>query len=173
MVPEVSSKFIISNLRNPITSDTVSYARIMDTQLYRCQNPKSLYEVHLEHVSVVVTYLMRTRVELNGVCNSTGSVCGIHKHHCQRNMQNGKCRMWKNVKSLWKSKWNVWYFHTTHSLHRWISHCSNFIPCSLWTILWYRIFSEYEWHVIFLRLSRLRCSPCCHLLVVVLNITNE
>ena len=78
---------------------------------------KSLNEVRLKHISVVVTYLMWIRIVLNSVCNSTSSVCGINKHHCQRSRQNGKCRMWKNVKSLWKSKWNVWHFppHTVYT----------------------------------------------------------
>jgi hypothetical protein len=51
-------------------------------------------------------------------CNSTRSVCRINKHYCQRSMQNGNSTMWKNVKSLWKSKWNVWHFppHTVYAV---------------------------------------------------------
>jgi hypothetical protein len=118
MVPDVSRKFIFSKRLNQITSDTASYPRRRDIQLHSCQNLKNLYEVHLKYVSVVVTYLMWIRIELNCVCNSTSSVCGINKHHCQRSMQNGNSRMWKNVKSLWKSKWNVWHFppHTVYTV---------------------------------------------------------
>jgi hypothetical protein len=65
----------------------------------------------LKYVPIVVTYLIRIRIELNGVCViPLAYVSGINKHHCQRSMQNANNGMWKNVKSLWKSKWNVWHF---------------------------------------------------------------
>jgi len=98
----------------------VHFVGLFFSSIMKMHGPKnkiSLYEVHLKHVSVVVTYLMWIRIELNSVCSSTGSACRINKHHCQRSMQNAKCRMWKNVNSLWKSKWNVWHFppHTVYT----------------------------------------------------------